>query len=280
MRREEITKLLNLSPKQMQKKAGKRLQIVEDIDLLHQHFAESIALEIETNNKKGRTTKLILPVGPVGQYPILAEIINTKKISLKKCWFFMMDEHCDDNGITLPANHPLSFRYTFDNMFLSQLSKSRIIPAKQLIFPDHYNVQTLKAKIKSVGGIDTTYGGIGIHGHLAYNEPEPNVKNSDPRLVYLNDFTRTINAIRAGIGGNLEGHPRKGITLGMNQILGAKRIRLYCRNGIDLDWANTVLRLALFGTPGDDYPVTYIRNHKNVVVITDQLTAKKPRIIV
>ena len=35
----------------------------------------------------------------------------------------------------------------------------------------------------------------------------------------------------------------------MRQILGARRIRLYCRNGIALDWANTVLRLALFGEP-------------------------------
>lgn len=63
----------------------------------------------------------------------------------------------------------------------------------------------------------------------------------------------TINAIRAGIGGNLEAYPRYGSALGMRQILWARRIRLYCRNGIGLDWANTVLRLALFGEPGDAY---------------------------
>jgi len=138
----------------------------------------------------------------------------------------------------------------------------------------------LRDKIESVGGIDTCYGGIGIHGHVAYNEPEPNVCDSDPRMVYLNDFTRTINAIRAEIGGNLEGHPRKGITLGMRQILGARRIRLYCRNGIALDWANTVLRLALFGQPGDDYPVTYIRNHRDYIVVTDGDTASKPKFVI
>ena len=32
--------------------------------------------------------------------------------------------------------------------------------------------------------------------------------------------------------GNLEGHPRKGITLGMRQILGSQRIRLYCLQGV------------------------------------------------
>ncbi|HJN12927.1 MAG TPA: hypothetical protein QF564_29895 [Pirellulaceae bacterium] len=278
-RQEEIRKLLKLSPAQMQKRAGQRLVVCSDIDALHQHFAESIAAEIKGNNSKNRQTKLILPVGPVGQYPILAEMINDQRISLKQCWFFMMDEHCDDNGITLSDDHPLSFRHTFNAMFSNCVKRNLMIPAKQLVFPDHRNVQTLKNRIESVGGIDTTYGGIGIHGHIAYNEPEPNVRESDPRLVYLNDFTRTINAIRAEIGGNLEGHPRKGVTLGMRQLLGAKRIRLYCRNGISLDWANTVLRLAVFGQPGDDYPVTYIRGHRNYVVVTDEDTARTPRFV-
>lgn len=279
-RQEEIRKLLKMSPAQMQKKAGERLVICPDIDSLHQHFAESIAAEIKANNTKGRRTKLILPVGPVGQYPILAEMINVQRISLKQCWFFMMDEQCDDNGIVLPPDHPLSFRRPFNELFASRVKRNLMIPAKQLVFPDHLNVQTLKDRIESVGGIDTTYGGIGIHGHIAYNEPEPNVRDSDPRLVYLNDFTRTINAIRSEIGGNLEGHPRKGITLGMRQLLSAKRIRLYCRNGIELDWANTVLRIALFGAPGDDYPVSYIRDHKDYVIVTDEDTARKPRHIV
>ncbi len=264
----------------MQEKAGARLVVCPDIDTLHRHFAESIAAEVNVNNAHGRQTKLILPVGPVGQYPLLAEMINRTGISLKQCWFFMMDEHCDDNGVVLPPDHPLSFRRTFDELFTSRVKRSLMVPAKQLIFPDHLNVHTLQDRIESLGGIDTTYGGIGIHGHIAYNEPEPNVRDSDPRLVYLNDFTRTINAIRAEIGGNLEGHPRKGVTLGMRQLLSAKRIRLYCRNGIALDWANTVLRLALFGTPGDDYPVTYIRDHTDYMIVTDEDTARCPKFVV
>jgi glucosamine-6-phosphate deaminase len=279
-RQKEIRRLLNMSPARMIEQAGTKFVVCPDIDELHQHFARSIAAEIKTNNTKGKSTKLILPVGPVGQYPMLAEIVNGERISLKQCWFFMMDEHCDDNGIVLPPDHPLSFRHTFDEQFASRVQRSLMLPAKQLIFPDHLNVQTLKDRIEAVGGIDTTYGGIGIHGHVAYNEPEPNVRDSDPRLVYLNDFTRTINAIRAEIGGNLECYPRKGVTLGMRQILGAKRIRLYCRNGIALDWANTVLRLALFGAPGDDYPVTYIRDHQDYLIVTDEDTARSPTFVV
>ncbi len=278
-RQEEVRKLLKMSRQQLVKAAGEHLVIVKDIDELHYHFAKTIADEIKSNNKKGKPTRLILPVGPVGQYPILVDMINTEKISLKNCWFFYMDENCDDNGIALPADHPLSFKGEMEEMFFSKIKKSLMIPRKQLTFPDHLNIQTLKGKIESVGGIDTCYGGIGIHGHIAFNEPEPNVKESDPRLVYLNDFTNTINCIRANVGGNLVNFPRKAVTLGMRQILGARRIRLYCRNGIALDWANTVLRLAVLGQPGDDYPVTYLREHKDYVIVTDEDTARQPKII-
>jgi glucosamine-6-phosphate deaminase len=278
-RKEEVWELLQMSAAEVQERAGGQLVVCPDLDALHRHFAESIATEIAANNAAARPTKLILPVGPTGQYPVLAELINVRRLSLSRCWFFMMDEHCDDEGHALSPDHPLSFRRTLDELFVTRVDPFGI-PAAQLVFPDHHNYGTLAGRIANVGGIDTTYGGIGIHGHLAYNEPEPGVSESDSRIVSLNEFTRTMNAIRAGIGGNLEGYPRRGITLGMRQLLGAKRIRLYCRNGIALDWANTVLRLALFGRPGDDYPVTWIRNHPDAVIVTDVDTLRSPQFVV
>jgi glucosamine-6-phosphate deaminase len=276
-RSEEIRRLLKLRPAALAKKAGNRLIVLEDIDILHRHFADSIADEILANNRQGRPTRLILPVGPTGQYPLLAELINSGNIDLKRCWFFMMDEHADDGGAAYPPDHPLSFRRAFEESFTCHVKPALRIPADRLIFPDHRNVGTLAETIEKLGGIDTAYGGIGIHGHIAYNEPEPNVRASGPRLVYLNEFTRTINAIRSQVGGNLESYPRKGFTLGLRQLLGARRIRLYCRNGIDLDWANTVLRLAVLGRPGDDYPVTHLRDHPDYAIITDQDTARQPK---
>jgi len=278
-RAEEVRQLLNLTSEEVMEKAGHRLVVVKDIDQLHQHFADSIAEEIIANNQKNRPTKLILPVGPVGQYPPFAQRVNAEKINLEHCWFFMMDEQCDEKGVTVPADHPLSFRYSFKKEFTDHVDKSLRIPSEQVISPDQDNLETLKGHIANMGGIDTTYGGIGIHGHVAFNEPAPSICESDPRVVELDDFTRTINAIRSQVGGNLENFPRYGITLGMRQVLGAKRIRLYCRNGIELDWANTILRLAVLGTAGDDYPVTHARNHGNYLVVTDEDTLRQPQII-
>ncbi|MGD8240359.1 MAG: glucosamine-6-phosphate isomerase [Armatimonadota bacterium] len=277
-RRQEIRELQRLSPEEMVRRAEGRLVVVDDLEILHQHCAAEIAAEIAANNDAGQPTRLILPVGPTGQYPLLWQLINERGISLANCWFFFMDEYCDEQGVAVTADHPLSFRGEMQGIFFNHIAPELRIPEEQLFFPDHENVSTLAGRIDDVGGIDTCYGGIGIHGHVAFNEPEPGVAESDPRVVELNDFTVTMNAIRAHVGGNVEGFPRKAVTLGMRQILGARRIRLYCRNGGPYDWANTVLRLALFGEPGDDYPVTHIRG-KDYVLTTDRETAAVPQVI-
>jgi glucosamine-6-phosphate deaminase len=277
-RRQEIRELQRLTAEQMIERAEGRLVVVEDLDALHEHFAEAIAQEIAANNETVGPTRLILPVGPTGQYPLLWRRINERGISLANCWFFFMDEYCDAEGVAVASDHPLSFRGEMHEVFFRHIAPDLNIPGEQLVFPSHENLSALAGRIDEVGGIDTCYGGIGIHGHVAFNEPEPGVADSEPRVVRLNDFTVAMNAIRAHVGGNVASFPRQAVTLGMRQILGARRIRLYCRNGSPYDWANTVLRLALFGEPGDDYPVTHIRG-KDYVIVTDADTAAVPRVI-
>jgi glucosamine-6-phosphate deaminase len=277
-RKTEIRALLRLTPQEVQTRAGERLVVCADLDALHEHMARDIALTIQAHNDNHQPTRLILPVGPTGQYPILADIINHEGISLKQCWFYFMDEYCDENMRAVTCDHPLSFKRVAHELFFSRLNGASDLNMERVIFPDENNIHQLAAMIDAEGGIDVCYGGIGLHGHVAFNEPEAGVKDSDPRCVRLNDFTVTINAVRSKVGGNLEGYPRYAYTLGMRQILAARKIRLYCRNGGAFDWANTVLRLALFGTPDDDYPVTHIRN-RDYVLVTDEDTLATPDVI-
>jgi glucosamine-6-phosphate deaminase len=275
-RRNEIRRLLALSPQEVESQAGERLFVCEDLDSLHLRFAVEIADEIRARNVVGEPTRLIMPVGPTGQYPFLAGIINKERLCLDNVWLFFMDENCGDDGKAVAADHPLSFKGEAQRLLFDNIAPELRPKPEQVVFPDEKNINTLAKMIADLGGIDTCYGGIGIHGHLAFNEPEPGVSASGPRKVCLNDFTVTINAIRSHIGGNIECFPREAFTIGMSNILSARRIRLYCRSGCEFDWANTVLRLALFGEPGDDYPVTHIRG-ENYLVATDRDTLASPR---
>lgn len=279
-RQEEIRTLLSLSPDEVKSRAGKHLIVYSDLDSLHEHMAQAIATEIAAHQSDDSSPlRLILPVGPTGQYPILIKLITEQGLSLKNCWFFFMDEYADYEGKALDASHPLSFKGIMNQIFFQHLPETCGLIREQMIFPDEHNIERLPHLIDELDGIHTCYGGIGIHGHLAFNEPHPNVSQLSARKVHLNDFTITINAIRSQVGGNLENFPTYAYTLGMKEILSAQKIYLYCRNGIELDWANTILRLALFGESGDDYPVTHIRNH-NYVIITDEATLASPKHII
>jgi len=275
-RKEEVRSLLRLTPEEVIKKAGNKLIVCNNLNDLHQRFAEDIVTEISVNNTKNLSTRLILPIGPIGQYPILVKIIKEKNISLENCWFFFMDEYCDVEGNVLPEAHPLSFKRVAKTLFLDHVIKNGV-QLNQVFIPNELNIKQLAKTINKIGGIDACFGGIGIHGHIAFNEPEQGIAEKGSRRVNLNEYTITINVIRAQIGGNLENFPRYAYTIGMREILNSRKIRLYCRNGTSFDWANTILRIALFGTPGDDYPVTHIRNHPNYIIITDKDTLTTPK---
>jgi len=276
-RREEIRELLSLSPEEVVARSEGRLVVLPSLEDLHRHFADAIIETIAALKDMQEEVRLILPFGPTGQYPYFVERVNRERLSLKHCLFFFMDEYAREGGTEVEPNHPLSFRGPVARIF-SGIDEDLRPSMDRVVFPGKDNLSSLAETMAENGGIDACFGGVGIHGHLAFNEPEEGVSESGPRVVALNDFTVTINAIRDEIGGDLENFPRKALTIGMKQILGAKKIRIYCRNDIPgIDWANTVLRLAVLGTPGDDYPVTHIQNHPDWQVTTDENTLASPK---
>jgi glucosamine-6-phosphate deaminase len=276
-----LPKYLLLSPEELVTASRGRLEIQPDLPSLFFHFARSVADEIKTNNAAGKPTRLILPVGPVDQYPILARICNEERISWKNVFTFNMDEYCDWQGRAVPIAHPLSFKRAMRDLLFTQLDPDLRIPSDQTVFPDPMNLDHLSVRIAEIGGIDTCYGGIGYHGHVAFNEPPisrwfkltpDEFRNSLTRIVPLEPETIVMNSARS-TGGNPAALPPMAVTMGMRDIWSAQRIRLYCQGGT---WQRTVLRIALLGAEDVDYPVTLLQNHRDYKIITDQNTATPP----
>ena len=272
---------LAISAAELPQSSPVQIQILPDPAGLFQHMARSIADEIKLNNASGLPTRLILPVGPVGQYPILAQICNQERISLRNTYTFNMDEYCDWQGRWIPQDHPLSFRGIMQRSFFTLLDPDLSIPAEQIHFPDPLNLDRISQDIQDVGGIDTCYGGIGYHGHIAFNEPlisrwfqvpVEEFKASKTRVVPLAEDTIVMNSIR-NTGGNPRNFPPLGVTLGMADILAARRIRIYCPGGM---WQRYAVRMALFGEPGPDYPATLLQNHPDYILYLDEETAQPP----
>jgi glucosamine-6-phosphate deaminase len=255
-----------------------RFELVADRAAVHEAFAGAIADEIAANNQAGRPTCLILPVGPVAHYPLLAEITNERRISWSDVSIVTMDEYLDWTGRPIAEAHPLSFT-GFMRRFLASIDAPLRPEAGRYVAPDPFDIDRVSAFLAEAGGPDTCYGGIGVHGHVAFNEPplwrfgsvtEEQFLASPTRVVTLAPETVVMNATRSW-GGRLEDFPPMAVTVGMADILSADRIRLFCDGGA---WQQHALRRAVLGPAGLDHPASLLTHHPDVTIVADAVTAE------
>jgi len=282
---EDFNKLMTMPTGEIKNCTNVGIKIVNSADILYQEMARSIADLIIKNNIRNRNTKIILPVGPTPQYIILASIINNEKINLENVWFFFMDEYLDWESRWVSENHPMSFKgFMYRNLF-KRLDKSLGLKGEQIIFPNPADLDYNDNKIKELGGIDICYGGLGYHGHIAFNEPHntyfsrmtiDQFLNSKTRIINLNSDTFVINSLSC-LGGNCYGLPPKAVTIGMKPIMDAKKIEIYCDSG-HAGWQLASLRLALMHPPTLDRPATLLQLHdkpkENVLFVSDRVTSR------
>lgn len=229
---------------------------------------------IQDHNAKGEKTVFICPVGPVGHYPIFVDMVNEHKLSLKNVWFFNMDEYLDDSGHWIADSHALSFRGFMERNVYSKILEELVMPPEQRIFPDPSDCTRMDMLLDELGGADICFGGIGINGHVAFNEPNPSLSpeefaNLGTRILQVSPETLVTNAI-GELGGAIEAMPKTCITIGMKQILGAKKVRL----AVFRDWHRAVCRRAVYGEISSDFPVTLLQKHKDACIIVNDVAAQ------
>lgn len=238
--------------------------VMEDNAAVFQSMAEEMTEEIKKNNAAGKKTVFICPVGPVGQYPYFVEMVNKEKISLKNVWFINMDEYLDDDKKWVPETHPLSFRGFMNRTVYSQIDPELVMPEEQRVFPDPENVEYIPQLIEKLGGVDICFGGIGINGHVAFNEADASLSNEEflaqkTRVLDITKETRTANAI-GDFNGALEDMPKYCVTIGIYEIAHARKICLGCfRN-----WHRAVVRRTAYGEATSDFPVSLLTNHQDI----------------
>jgi glucosamine-6-phosphate deaminase len=236
--------------------------------------------EIVTANKEERRATLIIPVGPVDQYPILAGMLNREKISCHNVVFIGMDEYLGEDDLWIPIYHPLSFRGYLNRKFYDLLDPAIAPSPDQRVFPDPRHLQQIAELIDARSGVDACFGGIGITGHIAFNEPpEPGEQMSaetfaalPTRVLTLARETRTINSVT--VGGEISIIPRRAVTVGMKEILGARRLRLYCNR----PWQSSVVRRVLHGPIMAACPASLVRTHADVSITVADYVAEPPDI--
>lgn len=252
------------------------IAVLQDNDAVFRAMAEEMAEEIRGKNAHGERTVLICPVGPVGQYPYFVDLVNREKISLKNVWFFNMDEYLTDEKEWIPKEDSLSFRGFMDREVYTKILPELVMPEKQRVFPDPRMPEAVGEQIEKLGGVDICFGGIGINGHLAFNEADDGLsaeafRNLHTRVLAISRETRTANAI-GDLNGAIDDMPRYCVTIGMHEIYHARMVRLGCFR----DWHRSVVRHAAYGEVSAHFPATLLQEHPDALLRITEFVANLP----
>ena len=252
------------------------LIVRENNEAVFKAMAEEMLTEIKRKNARDEKTVFICPVGPVGQYPYFTKMVNEEKVSLRNVWFINMDEYLSDDKQWISIEHRLSFRGFMDRNVYSKISEEFVMPKSQRIFPDPNNIKYIPELIERLGGVDICFGGIGINGHVAFNEasedlsPEEFLKQQT-RILEIAKETRAVNSI-GDLNGALDDMPKYCITVGINEISQARKIRLGCFR----DWHRGVVRHAAYGEKSAHFPVSLLQGHPDINIQLTEFVANLP----
>ena len=264
---------------ELEKESSVRLRIYESPGDSMAAMALDMLTEIIVNNARNVNTCMIVPVGPVDQYHYFAMAVNALRLDLSNVHLFNMDEYLDNDKKFIPFDDPLSFHGSMQKNLYDLLDPELAIPEENRWFPTPGQEEQLWDKMRELGGIDVCYGGIGINGHIAFNEAE------DPNQVSVEEFgarpTRVLRLTREVVAtnsaaclGEMPRMPRWAITLGMRECLSARRIVIHS------GYSSRVyqLRRALCGGASPAFPVSYLQEHPNATILTvkDSLFPLRP----
>jgi len=256
-----------------------KVRVLPEIKDLSYDMAIKIILEVVENNKKGRHTTFIWPVGPRGQYEVLVRLINEYRVSFRDVHIFQMDEFLTPDMKHIPEDSPLSFTGFMKRDFLDLLDADLRPLEGQHYLPTPGKEDDIMKKIEELGGIDTCYGGLGITGHVAFNEPastddpitDAQFRDLPTRVLRLTPETQTINSSTM-VGGAIDLMPEYAITLGMKEILSARKVHLY----LPRDWHSGIVRKVLHGSVTRLTPASFLQEHPDATLTLSRDAAALP----
>jgi len=191
----------------------------------------------------------------------LGRLGSQQRRRIRADWMgFNLDEY-----VGLAPHDPRSFRA----FMATQLQGPLGLRPEQVLLPDglasdpQAEARRYAASLAAAGGVGLQLLGLGLNGHVGFNEP-PCGAEVPSRCLTLSASTRTQNA--SAFGGNPEAVPAEAITLGLADILAAERILLVVIGAAKA----TILKRALQESPCPEVPASWLQLHPRLEVVADR----------
>jgi glucosamine-6-phosphate deaminase len=210
---------------------------------------------------------LALPTGstPRAIYAELARQHREEGLSFARATAFNLDEY-----VGIRPDHPGSFRRAMHDALYRFVD----LPPDHAHAPDGQAADLEAAcaryemAIAAAGGLDLALLGLGIDGHIAFNEPTSSF-GSRTRLKTLTDETRAANQSMFAASG-AEPVPHHALTVGIATILSARRCLLVAFGAAKA----TAVAKMVEGPLAALVPASALQLHPQATVIVDDAAAE------
>ncbi len=227
---------------------------VESYEELSRKAAEIICDVVKT--KPDCVLGLATGSSPLGTYAQMIEKNKAGEVDFSKAKSVNLDEYAGLSG-----DHDQSYRYFMNNNLFKHIN----INIENTNVPNgcaedkEAECARYDKLVEDLGGIDIQLLGIGLDGHIGFNEPcDHFVKGTNH--VMLDPSTIEANA---RFFESADDVPKSALTLGMGGIMGAKKVLLIA-NGEN---KKEIMEKAFFGPITPFVPASILQLHPDVTVI-------------
>lgn len=233
--------------------------VCKDYEEMSRRAAEIVAEQI----KKHPDGLISFPGGdtPLGMVHVFADMVNEGKVDISRTHYVSLDEWVglsnEDEGscglfnqqnLLSRLQHPFAGTHIINGA-------AEDIESERVALNDY---------ISQYGPLDVSVLGIGMNGHLGFNENGVDF-DLDAHIIPLSETTLKVMTKYFGE----KFHPTQGISQGIRQIMAAKTVILIANGAHKAE----ILKKAVHGPVTNEVPASVLQNHPNCYVVADEAAA-------
>ncbi len=233
--------------------------VCKDYEEMSRRAAEIVAEQV----KKRPDGLISFPGGdtPLGMVHVFADMVNEGKVDISRTHYVSLDEWVglsgEDEGscglfnqqnLLSRLQHPFAGTHIINGA-------AEDIESERVALNDY---------ISQYGPLDVSVLGIGMNGHLGFNENGVDF-DLDAHIIPLSETTLKVMTKYFGE----KFHPTHGISQGIRQIMAAKTVILIANGAHKAE----ILKKAVHGPVTNEVPASVLQNHPNCYVVADEAAA-------
>jgi glucosamine-6-phosphate deaminase len=235
--------------------------ILADYDELSRLCADTITRTL----REKPNAVLLLPTGktPLGTYRELIKANREGKVNFSNATIFALDEY-----VGFSSNHKHSFASFLRHNLLSHINVSK----EKCHFLDgvaediESECALYEERLRKAGGIDLAFLGIGVNGHIGFNEPGSALGSRTRIKTLAKETVERNSALFAG-----EEVPRFALTVGIGTIMEARKVLLAASG----DEKANAIKLTVEGPITARVPASILQMHPDAICVVDLEAAAK-----